>query len=106
MSTNKNDETRWFKTPKDMLISEDYKELSVYAKLWLPNLFSLNNSFKGGNFHQSMKDIQFFTGLSPHQIRKAKKDLKKFGVKITRKGNDVFFNVSEVYERYIQKEKY
>lgn len=107
MSIKNKKDCKWFKIPKNLLLDPDYAKLNPQAQRLLPNLFSLNNSYKGDWFYQTYDQIKRYTGMSAYEIRVAKKSLEAFGAGVEKRGVYYFFNVADLYKKYIgRNEKY
>jgi len=94
-------ETKWFKTPKNLLLDKNYIKLHSNSIRLLFNLLSLHNSYSGQPFYQKTDTLVKYTEMSQKQIQKAKKELKGFGIKMYRKGNIWWFDLDSIYKKFI-----
>lgn len=105
----KEKEIKWFKTPKALLVSDEYRSLSDEACRLLNHLLLLFNTFKRKKFFQYTNVLMRFTGMKYTKLLKAKKELKdkkELKIKIERKGNLWYYDLNECYQKYIKIKEY
>lgn len=93
---------QFFKVPKKLLNNENFKNLTATNKIIIIYLLSCMNSFSKPVFWQYPKKFYEMSGCTRMSFWRAKKELNKFGISVTKINNKYQINMLLFLQQFLE----